>query len=54
MSQGDMYLEIDEVNDIVKKLDEKKRQQYGPLASAPPMSDYVNTTPTPSPTPPKV
>ena len=50
-SQGDTYSEID---DIVKKLDEKKRQQNGPLASVPPMSDYVNTTPTPSPTPPKV
>ena len=54
-SQGDTYSEIDEVDKIVKKkLDEKKRQQNGPLSSVPPMSDYVNTTPTPSPTPPKV
>ena len=51
---GDMYSEIDDVDEIIKKLDEKKRQQNGPLTSAPPMSDYVNTTPTPSPTPPKV
>lgn len=44
------YSEIDEVDQIIKKLDEKKKQQVGPMASVPPMSDYVNT----SPTPPKV
>ena len=44
------YSEIDEVDQIIKKLDEKKKQQNGPMASVPPMSDYVNT----SPTPPKV
>ena len=50
--QGDMYSEIDDVDEIIKKLDEKKRQQNGPLPSVPPTSDYVNTVTTPSPPPP--
>ena len=54
VSTGDMYSEIDDVEEIVKKLDEKKKQQNGAVASAPPMSDYVNTKPSSSPSPPKV
>ena len=50
VSSAATYSEID---DITKKLDEKKRQQNGSLAAVPPMSDYVNTAPSPPP-PPKV
>lgn len=51
LTTADNYSEIDEVDVIIKKLDKKKKQQHnGTLPSVPPMSDYVNT----SPTPPKV
>ena len=47
-SNAIMYSEIEDVNEIVRKLDEKKSKQNGPLASVPPTSDYVNTVPSPT------
>ena len=41
------YSEIDNVNQIAKKINETKRQRNGSPATVPPMSDYVNTTPSP-------
>lgn len=47
--KGDTYSEVDDVDDIIKKLDEKKSQHNGSVASVPPTSDYVNTAPSPIP-----
>jgi len=46
-TKRDVYSEVDDVSELYRMLDEKKKQQNGPVMSTPAMSDYVNTSLTP-------
>ena len=49
-SKGDTYSEIEDVEEVVKFLDEKKKQKQNTLPAVPDTNDYINTEPPHSPT----
>ncbi|XP_065889210.1 tensin-2-like isoform X2 [Dysidea avara] len=51
LSKGDTYSEIEDVEEVVKFLDEKKKQQQqNGLSAVPDTNNYINTEPSHSPT----
>ena len=48
--KGDTYSEIEDVEEVVKFLDEKKKQKQNTLPAVPDTNNYINTEPPHSPT----